>query len=509
MTTETKAAWVAAPAISRRGAETATLAALLLLAAGLRLLPVLVSPSLNWADEIFQSTEQAHRLVYGTGLIPWEFQLGVRSWIFPGVVAALMEAARLLGDGPDYYLPVIATTFAALATAPVLCCYLWCRRSFGIAGAIVGGLAVAVAPELVYFGARTLIGVVAAHLLVIALYILDPGYRIASRRRAFLGGFLLGLLFVLRIQLAPILALAGLCAMIRLPRDGLRALTAGAALALFAAALFDWATLGAPLASLWRYLDYNVFDGVSVIFGSEPWSYYLGGEIGLWHGAALVLAALVLLGARRFPMLLVYALAEAVALSAIAHKEYRFIYPVIVLFAVLAGLGLAQLAAWGRGWLRGKGMAPRPALCLAAGLVPAFWCALAATIWTGPTMTALRRRDHDHLAAMSFVRREPRLCGVGLYGLDGKDWAWSGGYTYLHRNVPIYWPKDAREFAATAAGFNVLIYTKAPPAGAGFARRRCFGSVCVAERAKGCAPIPMLPMPYPKPIARLRPADGG
>ncbi len=46
------------------------LVGLVLLSIGLRLVPVLFEPSLNWGDEIFQATEQAHRVVYGTGLVP-------------------------------------------------------------------------------------------------------------------------------------------------------------------------------------------------------------------------------------------------------------------------------------------------------------------------------------------------------------------------------------------------------------------------------------------------------
>src|ERR1700724_856600 len=80
---------------------------LVLLAVALRLVPSVFVPSLNWGDEIFQATEQAHRLVYGYGLVPWEFQLGMRSWLLPGTVAALIELVWPIGDGPAYYQPAI------------------------------------------------------------------------------------------------------------------------------------------------------------------------------------------------------------------------------------------------------------------------------------------------------------------------------------------------------------------------------------------------------------------
>ena len=70
------------------------------------------------------------------GSCAWEFQLGVRSWLLPGLIAGLMELSRIIGDGPDYYLPVIAVVFAALAATPVVCCFLWCRPLFGVGGAL-------------------------------------------------------------------------------------------------------------------------------------------------------------------------------------------------------------------------------------------------------------------------------------------------------------------------------------------------------------------------------------
>ena len=159
------------------------LAALVTLAIFLRLQPILIEPSAVWPDEIFQASEPAHRLVFGSGLVPWEFQLGVRSWLLPGVIAGLMEVSRIAGDGPNFYLPLIAIAFAMLATAPVVCCFLWCRRLFGVPAALLAAMAVAVAPEAVYFGARTLSEVVAGHLLIIALYLLEPGFRVTSFRR--------------------------------------------------------------------------------------------------------------------------------------------------------------------------------------------------------------------------------------------------------------------------------------------------------------------------------------
>jgi hypothetical protein len=247
----------AAPALPVRAspervARAGALGVLVLIAFTLRLIPVVFVPSLNWGDEVFQTTEQAHRLVYGTGLVPWEFQLGTRSWLLPGVLAGVMQFARLVGEGPDTYLPVIAGACGLLAVIPVACCFLWCRRWFGLTGAIVGGLAVAVAPELVYFGDRTLNEVVAAHLLVLALYLLEPGYRVTSHTRLFWAGAIVALVFVLRIQLGPAVALIAIWTTLRGSRARLLNVAGGIASALGFVALLDAVTLGYPFASIWR-----------------------------------------------------------------------------------------------------------------------------------------------------------------------------------------------------------------------------------------------------------------
>jgi GPI mannosyltransferase 3 len=487
--------------LSRRSAEIA-LAVLVALAILLRLQPILLEPSAVWPDEIFQTSEPAHRLVFGSGLVAWEFQLGVRSWLLPGIIAGLMELSRIIGNGPDYYLPVIAVGFAALAAAPVVCCFLWCRPLFGVTGALLAGFAVAIAAEPVYFGARTLSETIAGHLLVVAVWALEPGYLVICRRRLFVGGALLGLVLATRVQLAPASAVVMLWTSWRADRGRLAATLAGVAAILAAVGVLDTLTLGYPFASVWRYVLYNVLYGVSSTFGVEPWQYYLLGELGVWGGAGATMLLLTAIGAWRLPLLLVVAIVVLATHSGIAHKEYRFIYPAIVPLTVLAGVGLAQMASWGREWLIARSMPVTLAAATSAALAVAWWGLASLQVWNGATLTAYRQWMHDSLAAASFVAHGPAPCGVGLYGL-GDDWKAYGGYTYFHRPAPMYWPRDEAALVAAAGAFDTLLYTKPPPASLGFVTAHCIGEVCIAQRAGSCRTLPMSPLPLPGPLVEL------
>lgn len=487
------------PADPGRTATAAALSALVLLAFGLRLVPVLISPSLNWGDEVFQTTEQAHRLVYGTGLIPWEFQLGMRSWLVPGVLAGLMEFARIFGEGPDYYLPVIAAACGVLAVVPVICCFLWCRRSVGLAAALVGGLAVAVAPELVYMGDRTLSEVLSAHLLVLALYLLEPGYRVTSERRLFWAGAILGIAFLLRIQLAPAIALVAFWSVMRAPPCRFLAIAGGGTSVLALAALLDAVTLGYPLASIWRNIDFNVLYGASSTFGIAPWYFYGFAELAIWGDGLAVLLVLALLGTRRMWLPLAAALVIVAVHSVIAHKEYRFIYPALVLLTVQAGVGLADLVGRVQRRLVRLGRWRIPASAAVGATVAGGWCLLSLLVWNGPVIAAFRHRAHDYILAASYVAHDPAVCGIGLYGTDA--WVKYGGYSYLHQRVPIYWPKNRSELAFTAPGFDVLLYATQPPMPPGFVKQMCFGKVCLARHPGRCMPAPTMSMPFPAPLA--------
>ena len=92
-------AWIAAAAAQRLA-----LPILLLAALALRVGNVWTQLYVVFSDETFQYFEQGHRLAFGSGVLPWEFQDGIRSWLLPGLLAGLMRLTATFSDDPLLYV---------------------------------------------------------------------------------------------------------------------------------------------------------------------------------------------------------------------------------------------------------------------------------------------------------------------------------------------------------------------------------------------------------------------
>jgi hypothetical protein len=72
-----------------------------LLAVVIRAFVMTMLPSILHPDEI-EWLEQANRLVNHQGLTPfWDFQLGARSWLWPGLLAVFLGLGQLFGSPPS------------------------------------------------------------------------------------------------------------------------------------------------------------------------------------------------------------------------------------------------------------------------------------------------------------------------------------------------------------------------------------------------------------------------
>jgi len=167
---------------------------------------------------------------------------------------------------------------------------------------------------------------------------------------------------------------------------------------------------------------------------------------------------LVIAVLRRAPGLVAVPVVFLFAHSLEAHKEVRFVLAAVPLLCIVVGVGLDEV---------GRRLPRRASPVLAAVvLVPVAFQAV--------TIERLTMRDtgQDHLFAASAsafahskevnrllfaAHRRADLCGIRVVPLEAE---WTGGYTYLHRDVPFY---DKRVPVEQAAGhYNYEIVVRAP-----------------------------------------------
>src|SRR5262249_35182978 len=141
-----------------------------------------------WPDEVYQSLEQAHRLVFGFGFLPWEFDVGARSWAFPGLLSVPVGLASIVGVDP-VRAPVFAAR-AAAATVSIGTVALTrgvAEKLRGPEAALAAGLFSAGFPLATLFATRCMSEIASGPCLLGAVLLtLAP----TTARRAALGGML-------------------------------------------------------------------------------------------------------------------------------------------------------------------------------------------------------------------------------------------------------------------------------------------------------------------------------
>ena len=475
------------------GRERLALLGLLALALALRAGLALGFPNVFYPDEIFQTLEPAHRLLYGYGVVSWEWRIGARNWLFPGFLAGVMRLSAGLAPGSTGYLVGTTLALSAIGVLPVWAAWRIARRSTGAGPALLAAFVCAIWCDLVYFAPKALNEIAAAHLLAAAVAIAPPRGETRERRPWLLAGLAFGLAVALRPHLGPAVLVGIGFASRSDPRRVAAPLLLGAGASFALGGLVDALTWGVPFHSYVRNPIENLLVGHSLLYGTEPFYGYLKSLLRVWTFGFAPILALFVWGARRHPLPALIAGVALLVHSAIPHKEYRFMVPVIALVVLVAAVASAELleALCKRhpGWRRRA--------------IPA-----AATAWMLASLAAAPRLSTEHMKlgprdehdalywrryegakrAFSTLSRRDDVCGVALLGLG---WAFSGGYTVLHHDVPLIEARGSERIPAVEPHANYLVSRRvdAPRLGA-YARERCWGPICLYRRPGGCEPAP-------------------
>jgi len=447
---------------------------------GLRL-ATLSTPHVFYPDEIFQYLEAAHRLVFGPGVVPWEYREHIRSWLFPLMLAGPMWLGGSVAPASGAYLLLPKLCLLAFSTVAI-----WAAHSLGRRFSPLHGLfALLVAAtwyEPVYFSTVALTEPVAttAFLAGAALF-----YRARDNRGAhFLvaAGSLFTAACLIRFQYAPAAAVFVLIETARKPPQIVYLLT-GAAPILLLSAVIDLAMGAAPFGWLVENIRQNILLGRSSLYGVSTWLYPMA-LIGVWKLWLMPMLLLCWIGARRYPGLMLAALANFAVHSLIGHKEYRFILLTTTLISILAAIGTADAVQWLV--RRSATDRARQFTWIAAG----GWLLASASIAATPPVRPWWSQQQAQLAAFAALRDATEACGISIYGFD---WSETAGYTYLHRPVPLYvYDLNQRDAVMRdTPAFNRIIQPATLGPAPGFAPERCFSGeggppICVYRRPGRC-----------------------
>ena len=399
-----------------------------------------------WPDEIYQSFEPAHALVFGYGLLPWEYVEGARTWAMPGLVAVILKVCVLSGlDTPEFYVRVVKIIFAVAGVVAALGVYRL-AMAFGASkeGAAASAALWSFASLAVYFGPRAMSENASLVAVVWGLALLFER-RSPAPLRVLLASSLLGIAVLLRLQCALfVLGVVPVLAAGRQWRTLWYSLLGLGAWAVIYGALdaVTWHHLpdvkwGGWFHSAFVYLRFNIIENGAEKWGSAPWHFYPYHLFSSMPAVSLVLlfglAGALWRRAWVLPSLFtIFVVAHMISL----HKEIRFIVPALPLAAACAGVAL-----------RGVRHRMAPALLVVAfGLI-----SLAQTpfLTMGKLGAYLDRPESsawgDFAAANRLLMEAGKrddICGIRV---DVVDMAWVGGATYLHREVPLYRPGEPVE----------------------------------------------------------------
>lgn len=434
-------------------------------------------PTMIHYDNVFQSLEQAHRLVFGYGTMVQEYQIGMRNWLFPGFIAGLMWLCKQFSSSAVLYLTVIKAVMSAVSLIPVYVTYQLARRIAPFGRAIAVSMLPAFWYEAVLFAPTTFFGPFAANLFVLACYwVLCADQAVnASRVRALAAGLLLAVVSIVRFHLLPEVAFA-LWIIWRYRPAWRRDVMVCFLAAFLLFGLLDWLTWSYPFQSIIANVKFNIVEHIAAKrFGDAPFYWY---AVLLWRHLYILIVPIVVvlvMTAKRYPLLLGAIVINLFSFSVIGHKEYRFIILTVTVWPILMALGMVELMQRSVKWKRW--MMRLLMFMLVGASIPAgalymrhlvHGQVLAATLQAGEWA-----RDHYNGQIAALVVDDDH--GHGL-----TDFYQLGGYSYFNVDAPLVVHDFAHMVVAQAQSpYPTLLMTDKSLNINGIDKVLCRGRYCV------------------------------
>jgi hypothetical protein len=302
----------------------------------LRLPAIVFSRGYDFLDHQFQYIDPAYHIAFdGSWHQYHDYVQGLRSWVYPGILAGIFRAVAWMGiTEPRAMMAATRFVHGAVSLVPLAALWVLIVRWLGWRNQRPLLLFVAANALVVYSGVQPTGPTFAVGLALTAFFLFHGPGRIWP----FVSGILLGLSFACRFQDAfygPVLLAAGL---LQKRWGASLAFVVGASITVTLQGLVDLWTWGSFLHSPFRYVSWNIFEGAATSYGQQP----------VWYYAAFLCGVLILVppflksglealaeGGRRLPVLAVAAVSYVVLHNLVTRKSFRFIIASVILLLIV------------------------------------------------------------------------------------------------------------------------------------------------------------------------------
>jgi hypothetical protein len=273
----------------------------------------------------------------------------------------------------------------------------------------------------VYYALRTLLGALCLDVYLFAFLLGWIGAYDNNKYASFYGGIVWAISCIIRFQILIFTpALLG----IFLWKKKFKALSVfllGFLLIVLLHGGLDLITWGSFFKSPIEYANFNIVENGGAIWGTSPWHFYV---VRLWEEfrpISLICIAILILGGINSPFLAFSLLIYLIAASLGPHKELRFMAPIIPLLLILMGMGINKTG----GFFKTPTLRKNILALLTFSLIAISIRRSTELNWNGNT---------DVINSVIFTGRQDDCQAVTTLGTY---WWNTGGYFYLHRDVPF------------------------------------------------------------------------
>lgn len=290
--------------------------------------------------------------------LSWEYRAAIRPWLQPAIYLVLAKLGGVFGVESRFVTVAIFRLFTGVAAVTSFVGLVsWSKRSEASAGdARPSFPSPYLLPFLPYLFTRTSAEALSATCLACAWLAYFPrglepfAARAANHRGGARSGLLAGLLLGLAFDVRPQTAIfaVGLLVWTLLndarPRAWWAALAAGGAVAIALLLVIDRWGYGYWVVTPYRYFVVNLVEGKAASYGTKPFYAYayllLENPFALTAAYALLVMVVAMVRHRRHPLTWSVG-AFVIVHSILAHKEDRFLFPIVPFLAVLVPMAFS------------------------------------------------------------------------------------------------------------------------------------------------------------------------